>query len=117
MNKLHTRKLSIYTDNICKICNREIDQDLHPFLCGINHSHLRNKFLLYLTEECASRTNGNKQLEPIKNRWKQSQIFQDYEEDKQTWHSTEWKDILRGAITHKILRIAEKITGNSSTAQ
>ena len=48
MEKLHIRKPNIYKDNICKVCNKDIDKDLHPFVCGINNIHLRNKFATLL---------------------------------------------------------------------
>src|SRR4051812_10952939 len=45
------------------------------------------------------------------------QIQREYNEETQPWHKTEWQDILRGAITHKMISIAEEITGQKDTAK
>jgi ribonuclease HI/uncharacterized protein YlaI len=117
INKLHERKPTIYKDNKCKICSRNIDIDLHPLTCGINIQHLRNKYTTYLTEECAARTNGNTQKEKINLKWKNTQIFTEHKDTTKPWHKTEWLDILRGVITHKLVKTAEQITGNKSMAK
>jgi hypothetical protein len=117
MEKLHKRNPEIYINKTCKICNRHTDSDLHPFTCGVNIPHLQNKLTTFLTEECSARANQTKQNEPIPEKWKQTQIYTQHNEEPQPWHKTEWKDILRGVITHKILQIAEEITGNKESAK
>ena len=59
-----------------------------------------------------ARAEGNKQTELTPNIWKIIQPNADHDDEIQLWHNIEWKDILRGAITHKILKTAEEITGN-----
>ena len=41
IDKLHSRNPIIYTNNICKICNREPESDLHPFICGTSSTWLK----------------------------------------------------------------------------
>ena len=75
MSKLHERRPDIYKNNTCIICNREIDLDLHPLLCGINTRHLQNKYITFLTDEYTARANNQKQTQPIQDKWKNTQLF------------------------------------------
>jgi hypothetical protein len=117
MDKLNTRNPKLYPSPNCIICNRQIETDLHPFICGTGSNRLQQKLIFFLTEECAARAQGNKQSEIIQDQWTNTQIFSKYNQETEAWHHVEWKDIIRGAITHKMVQTATKITNNSSSAK